>query len=125
MKERPAKLTASLNLWIGYHGDGPVAEWTGEMAHDLRRFFFELPQKYAQEKKWKAHSSLKEIAAAFQHEINTSPDEATKQRLKATATKHSTWNRHHAALTAFWDWAKKNDLTTRVTSPFTGLFLID
>ncbi|HVV40509.1 MAG TPA: hypothetical protein VHC94_05535 [Nitrobacter sp.] len=123
MKERPEKLTASLNLWTSYHGDIPVAAWTGEMAHDLRRFYFTLPSKYAQEKKWKTHGSLKDIAAAFQQEIENAPDDAAKQRLKAAGTKHSTWNRHNAALTAFWDWAKKNDLTTRDANPFTGLFL--
>jgi integrase len=124
LKERPEKHTSSLNLWLGLHGDQPLNQWTGEMAHDLRRFFFTLPQKYAQENKWKIHGGLKEIAAAFQKEIEDTPDEAAKQILQTTGTKHTTWNRHRAAFMAFWEWAKNNDFTDKQqTNPFAGLFL--
>lgn len=124
IKERPAKLTSSLNLWQGVHGCAPVWTWTESQAAELRRLFVQLPSKYGQESQWTKLKDLRIIAAAFQSEIEQASTEEEKRQLLASGCKDKTWNRHNSTLRQFWPWAIHNGLIAKDTpNPFEQLHI--
>jgi integrase len=121
-KETVGKLRSSLNLWEKVHGDKPVKSWTGEMASALRRLYLQLPQDYADGKKWRTCATIADVAEAFKREIAAAPANE-RELIKEQCTKQRTWNRHRSTLSAFWEWAKRHGLTTIAESPFAKLWL--